>query len=724
MNKERKYPLSSGNGILKIAKKISIVLLLCTICVGAILSLPHKPCYWQDEFLAGVAFIGSSSVKEFFTVKNSITPEVAPVYPFLLYAVTNYLHIDPNQFRYFSILCMMLCVVFFYLTISKLIEPKTAFWASISFALIPLHLWYTLLLLPHVLAFLFCTISFYLFSHLIEKESIKGVDIFLISFINLLLVLTHYMFFWIPFTECLIFLFTKKPTRDRALFILINIVIVFSTVVHIIVINHKFSIAIPPSKDLKQTLLTVLGVSDFSLLSTNSWAVFVQPLFFKHTPMPSWLALSLYRIPIYIVLWGNIIVSILMLWMFFKKLLTIFKKKVVEVDAVFILLIFGIFTPFLFALIQVITGSGALEGRYFYISFACKLALLYFIVGQIRRRSIRLFLTFVILLFFIHNYLLYRTCNSYTDWRACVQYLTDEMSKDDIIVGGEFEEVATLNLVWTSEFNQTKIPPIFYTSSPKSAMEGVSFLQNRFPHSNIWLIYYMKWTNKIPCVIREELKENHFAFQEKLFPSFEGIACYKIMKKQEEDITATNVEDPFISCPMGYDWGQEKKQMRRILKILFGKNNYTPEMDLFLMPEEIGGWNTRLQIVLQLSAMNRTDVVEAFYKKTKESESDIDVSLIFGLTDEEYLPLVKDEIKNLKKRKRILTDLVENLWKDYSEKNYPELIRKCEELKRAGFPYAFPLLDIARLKLENIESPFISTGLFPLNDSARKFLFK
>jgi len=302
------------------------------------------------------------------------------------------------------------------------------------------------------------------------------------------------------------------------------------------------------------------------------------------------------------------------------------------------------------------------------------------------------------------------------------------MSKDDIIVGGTFEVSATLNFIWTSEFNQTKIPPIFYTSSPKSAMEGVSFLQNRFPHSNIWLVYSMKWTSKVPCIIREELKENNLVFQGKLFLPFEGIACYKIVKKQAGDTTAINTEDPFISCPMGYDWEQDKREIRETIAFLLSdlkplSTEKEPLADLFLIPKEIGGKNTILLVGFQLSALNRTDMIKAFYKKINQIGTDVDIGLIFGLTDKEDFPFVEQEIKKLKKQKRIMASLVEILWKDYSEKNYPELIRKCEELKRAGFPYAFPLLDIARLKLANIESPFISTGLFPLNDSARTLFY-
>ncbi|MGC8738985.1 MAG: hypothetical protein ACP5UA_10120 [Candidatus Hydrogenedens sp.] len=120
-------------------KKYYLIFILFFISCVAILLLSQRPSFWSDELLGGVSFTHASSIEEFLSVQWSVGPEVAPVYPLILYINTKYLHILQEKFRYFSVLCCLLSCLFIYLTISKLVDTKTAFLTSCSVALIFTH---------------------------------------------------------------------------------------------------------------------------------------------------------------------------------------------------------------------------------------------------------------------------------------------------------------------------------------------------------------------------------------------------------------------------------------------------------------------------------------------------------------------------------------------------------------------------------------------------------
>ncbi|MGC8844255.1 MAG: hypothetical protein ACP5QY_00230 [Candidatus Hydrogenedens sp.] len=212
--------------------------------------------------------------------------------------------------------------------------------------------------------------------------------------------------------------------------------------------------------------------------------------------------------------------------------------------------------------------------RYFYLSWICKIALLFVLINSITSKPLQYFLTIVAILFFIHHYVLYRSCSPYSDWNSCAKYIQNSYGKEDIIITGRFEEALALEYVFPDSDNT----PILYTTSIKSAMDGIPFLQNQHPSSTIWLVYSMQWNDKIPCILREELKKRGIGFHEKIFPAFEGIACYKIQPETKKENSITTSFDSIYYCNAEYNWEEEKQirksNMRNILEKLGRDETY------------------------------------------------------------------------------------------------------------------------------------------------------
>ncbi len=700
-------------------KKYSLIFVLLLVSIGVIVLLPHQPSFWGDELLGGVSFTGASSVREFLSVQWSIGTEVAPIYPLLLYFNDKYIHIPQEMFRYFSALCCVLSVLFIYLTMTKLSDRKTAFFVALVVALLPLHLWYSMLLRPHALAFLLSIVSFYFFSLVERGNSLKY---FLpLCFINTALIFTHYIFFWIPFAECLFLVLNKKFCKQSAVFILFNFIIMVGVIFYLGIIVRTNNIDFVPEKSFKQLIFTIFGLMDFEISSINSWAIYIQPLFFIRKPIPIWLNSLLRTAPLVIIYMGNILLSILFLYILIKKLLTIIKDKSISTDITFYLLFFGIILPILFVLLQIISGTNILMARYFYLSWICKIALLFICVGEMGNKRVRYLLTIVIFLFFFHHYILYRSCTPYSDWNSCVKHIQDQTKKDEIIITGRFEEALILKYVSPA----LETIPIIYSTSIKSALDYVSALQNKHSDLTIWLVYSMQWNPNIPCILREELKKRKIIYSEKVFPAFEGIACYKIQPKIVENNNAFSSHDAFYQCNTEYNWEEEKNirkgKMRAILeKSVKPSNNIEPLLDWFVFPDGTAGVNTIPQLIFQIIAKGKGNEALSLCEHFSEQTHWATIGLIFSLTERGEIEKAEQVFYKLTQKNFYLAKLLKPLWKDYVEKKYEELSQQCKQLKKAGFPLAHLLGTVVQLRKKDEGQQILQSGLFPFNEEAEK----
>lgn len=700
-------------------KKYSLIFVLLFFSIGAIVLLPHQPSFWGDELLGGVSFTGASSIREFLSVQWSLGPEVAPIYPLLLYFNDKYIHIPQEIFRYFSALCCVLTVLFIYLTMTKLSDRKTAFFVTISVSLLPMHLWYSMLLRPHALAFLLSIVSFYFFTLVYREDSLKYL--LPLYLINTALIFTHYIFFWIPFAECLFLVLNKKFCKQSAVFILFNFVIMAGVILYLGIIVQTNNIDFVPEKSFWQLIFTIFGLMDFEVSSVNSWAIYIQPLFFVHRPIPTWLDFLLRTAPLVIIYIGNILLSILFLYLLVKKLLVTIKDKSIPTDITFYLLFLGIILPILFAFLQFISGTNILMARYFYLSWVCKIALLLIYTGEMENKKVSYLLTIVIFFFFFHHYILYRSSSPYSDWNSCTRYIHDQSKKDEIIITGRYEEALTLKYV--SPALETN--PIIYSTSIKSALDYVSALQNQHPNLTIWLVYSMQWNPIIPCILREELKKREIIYYEKVFPAFEGIACYKIQPKIVENDNAFSLHDAFYQCNAEYNWEEEKnireEKMRTILeKSVKPSNDIEPLLDWLVFPDGAAGVNTIPQLTFQIIAMGKGDEALSLCEHFSEQTHWATIGLIFSLTERGEIEKAEETFHTLTKKNFYLAKLLKPLWEDYIEKRYEELSQQCKHLKKAGFPLAHLLGTVIQLKGNEKGQKILQWGLLPFNEEAEK----
>ncbi len=697
-------------------KNIYSIVAVLLIAGGVIFLLPHKPSFWGDELLGGVSFVGAGSIKEFLFVQGSVGPEVAPVYPLLLYLSANYLHIPMEMFRYFSALCCILSVLFIYLTVSKFIKTKQALLIAVSFSLLPIHLWYSMLLRPHALAFLLSVISFYLFTKVNENTSYKNI-VFL-CVINTILIFTHYIFFWIPFAECLFLIAKRKRDKQRAIFFIINFLLIGGVIFYLGVCVKSNNADFSPEKGFTQLVLTILGLLDFEVSSIHSWSIFIQPLFFVQYPMPEWLDLLLKTSPLIIIYGGNILISIFKSYLLFRYISLFLKGDSIWDDTIFCLLFFGVIFPILFGILQIVTGANLLMARYFYLSFVCKIAILYICISRLRNKWTRLFLTSIILLFFVHHYLLYRTCSPYSEWNSCAQYLQEQITEKDIILTGRFEEAVTLQHVCPS----LNTIPMYYSSSINSAVEGIHYFQNKFPSSTIWLVYSMQWNGTIPCILREELQQKDVSFSEKVFVPFEGIACYKILPKNNESSLET-----MYRCNPDFTWKDEKKTRKKEMGDIFehsgiSKLDYEPLLDKLVFPDGTAGLNTIPHLVFQCTNIGKGDEIQTLCKYFSKQIIWAKIGLIFTLTETGNINDAEEFFPELTRKNFYLSKLVKPIWKVYTEGKYEQVISECNKLKKAGFPLAHLLETIIQLRIKNKEQEILPIGILPYNEKGKELL--
>lgn len=702
-------------------KKYSLIFVLLFFSIGAIVLLPHKPSFWGDELLGGVSFTGASSIREFLSVQWGIGPEVAPIYPLLLYFNDKYIHIPQDTFRYFSVFCCVLSVLFIYLAMIKISDRKTAFFVAISVSLLPIHLWYSMLLRPHVLAFLLSIVSFYFFTLVYKDDSLKYfLPLFLI---NTALIFTHYIFFWVPFAECLFLILTRKLKKHSVIFIFCNFTIITVVIIYLGFFIRTNNIDFVPEKGIKQLMLTIFGLMDFEISSINSWAIYIQPLFFVHKPMPMWLDSLLRITPLVIIYSGNTLLSVLFLCILIKEIFLILKNKSFPSDITFYLLFFGVILPILFAFLQTVFGTNILMARYFYLSWTCKITLLFLYINRIGSKRVVHLLTIVILLFFLHHYFLYRSCSPYSDWNSCAKYIQNLSSKEDIIITGRFEEALTLKYV-SPELDKT---PILYATSIKSAVDGIAFLQHQYTSSTIWLVYSMQWNFNIPCILRGELKKRGIDYYEKIFPAFEGIACYKIQPKSNKEKNTLFSYDAFYKCSAEYNWEEEKNIRKGKMRTILEKSkepleNIESSLDWLVFPDGAVGINTIPQLTFQFIAMNKDREIQTLCEHFSGQTIWAAVGLIFFLTEQGEVKKAEQIFHIVSRKNFYLENLLKPLWEDYAEKNYQKLSQQCEQLRKAGFPFAHFLGTIVQLKMNSKEQKILQSGLLPYNTEGEKIL--
>lgn len=553
-------------------KDFFIIVILVVVSVVCGVLTKGKPSLWGDEVFGGVQFLGAESLGDFLLVLWSIGPEVAPLYPSSLYLWNRIFPHRVEYYRYLSFGIGIAGIMGVYLLCRKFSTQRVALWTALSIMLLPIHQWYSWLLRPHIFAYTLCVVSVMLFWVWLSCPNRLWLCLLIAT--NVLLICTHYIFLWLLLAEAgYVWLFSKLNRLQK--WLLIGGMVCLSGVlcVYLVFFVQANNLGFESENDVIKLSMSLFGFLDFEVPAYSSWAVYLPGWLFSHGWITPRLNSLLSQLPRIIQMAGNILLMVGVMYVVINRIRRYFICQVRSFEPPDFFIFVSIIFPTFMAIVQLMTGLSVYMPRYFYIALVGKVFLIYLALSSMQNVMVRKFLTALVLIYFIHQYMLYRANQPYTDWKGCVEYLSTHVQSQDMIVAGRLEEALVLRANW-----QDCPVSIGYSPSFHSIFEG---LKNNYPHiipldraipsapDNIWVVSSMQWNNELPCIYRDEFSRRGIGVQEeKIFPAFEGLVCYKV---PFESIRNRNVRaesanstlwDNSYSCASTLQWEFDKQRQR------------------------------------------------------------------------------------------------------------------------------------------------------------------
>ncbi|MCX8065150.1 MAG: glycosyltransferase family 39 protein [Candidatus Hydrogenedentes bacterium] len=679
------------------------------------------PSLWGDEIYGGLTFLRSGSYINFLIRLWSIGPEVAPIYPSILYLAHKIMGFQETVFRGISLFFGVLNIVIAFTLVSSLTNKKIGFLSAIILTISPLHLWYSPLLRPHILSFLLSSVSLLITTKIISDEKDKSLGI-LLTATNLTLILTHFAYFWLPIIESLCIL-TKIPKKVKHYFSisLANILIGLSAILYITFFVKTNNASFLSTKSLFEFVFIPLGLLDFEVNFLNSWSIFLQPIFFYGKSVPHLWDQIFYYTPYVLAYGGNAVLSIIILLTSLSHFINKFKRKELSPDPIFLLVIMGILYPSIVCVLEAITSSSLAMARYLFPSFLCKIGLiLWAIENKINKPSHKLIFLSLLILYFSHNFILYTFTSPYSEWRKCLSEIESKLSTNDIIITGRLEEALTLH--WNKKsISSQKNYKIYYSSSITSTTRGVNLLRSNYPNSNIWIIYSNQWNPNIPCILKEEFSKSTIPHQLTVFTGFEGITCAKVPPINYTAELTSNIQS--YKCDTNFNWEEIKSSITNlILDILKSDESIvlTPLeknknlLDELIFPEGTAGFNTFPTITYLLCKKGAHNWAEALCKHFSDQTPIATFSWAIVKIEKSKSEELGNIIYKLKRQNIYLAYVTQPLIKAYSEKDFEKLLLISRKLKEEFYPLGWIFEEIAKDKLSMVNNEFFDVGVFPL----------
>lgn len=682
---------------------------------------PHSPSIWGDEVYGGLTFLHSKSYSDFFLKLWSIGPEVAPIYPSILYLTYKVLGFQETILRLLSLLFYILNILVAYFILSSLTNRSVGFIGTLILSIFPLNLWYSLILRPHILSFLFASISILITIKKLKEDHLKILEPLLLI-VNILLVLTHYAYFWLPIVESL--LSSKEKLKKKKYYFkydFANLFIALSLFSYITLFVKTNNVNFQSNKSLFELLTITFGLLDREIPFINSWSIFIQPIFFYGKHMPSYLTKILDFAPYIITYGGNFIFIIIVVSILVSYLRSVFTKGTKYPTPLLSFLIsIGVLFPLFLSTLEIISGMSVAMPRYLYPSFLCKIILILMIIYyKVPKTHFKVVFFSLILLYFSHNYILYTFTSPYTEWKKCLTKIESEALPEDILLTGRYEEALVIH--WNKiSLQLSENLKTFYSSSLISTIKGINWLRSKYPNSNVWVIYSNQWNPDIPCILTEEFSKHHIDHQITVYPGFEGISCVKIPPLKEVPSQTPSIET--YRCTEDFNWEEVKLSILNSITNLL-KNGGDLEIDLLernhqlleelIFPEGTAGFNTFPTITYSLCKNGAYDLAESLCKKFSDQLPLATLSWGIVKIEENKVKDAEKVLRKLRRQNIYLSLITKPLLKAYMEDDLEELLAQAKNLKAEYYPLGWIFEEIVKDKLTKGNNEFFTIGIFP-----------
>jgi len=711
------------NKVLKIYYEFTFIdnVLISILTLLLIMFIKQKPSVWSDEYLNGIGFINASDFPTLFKYILSYAPQVAPFYFFIFYLFCGEWGLSIEAFRWVIIFFNLVSVNFVYLIARCFLPRKYALVTSIIFILSPLFLWCAPMLRYHGAVHMFTLLSLYLFfKYFLFLHKINRYTLFALICVNILLVLSHYLFVWVIGFEILIFLlewFRRK--YDYFIPIVLNSIVFILTFLYLTYVSqtNKF-LALSFQPTFWEILEKIFGFRDFEVPSYVSWSVFIQPYFVPNA-VPSWLQKICEIAPKVISNIGGISIAFILFLLFIYTLYKISKNFYSFDKNLMALFILAFVFPIVFAVYSLLTNADVLVARYLLPCYIARICFLFIILYKWTppKTLFKKLLIIFIIIWALHQYLLFRVDSLYTDWKKCIQYVEKNINEDDIVICGTDIDTAVFKYNWETTA-QKQFPIIFTTDSLDTMADFLVFLiKNLSPTHNICVVYNTQWNYQIEPTVSNMWNKLGLQYTMREFPSWEGLLCYVFSIKEnirKEKEKSANITE---TIPLASD-----NSLLSLLKSNSNRDFDEQEKAILARYEnfvESVGLVTPIHITLDLISVNKTEWAKTFTKHFQHLN--VWFTFAYALAEQDDIIEADKIFQQAKRQNPYFAYIFLPIWEAFKKKDYLTLKKETQRLTSDGYFPSYLFYHFASHKTDNTIC-VLPLGVFPFETDAENRL--
>ena len=702
-------------------------LLISILALLAIILIKQKPSVWGDEYLGGVDYIGVPSFFTYYFYILSYGPQVPPIHFVIQYLFCSKLGMPIETFRWVVVLINLFTVNLVYLLAKCFLPRKYAIGAISLFILYPTLLWNSTSLRYHSIAYMLAVLSLYFsIKNFILTPKFNFYIVVLQTLINILLILSHSIFVWLIGFE--IFLLTLKIFKRQYTYLIpifLNSIILTITLFYLaLVLRGNKYLALPLQPNLLETFEKIFGIRDFEIPVYVSWGVFLQPLIAPN-PLPSLIQKICGVAPLVIINIGGLVLALVLFVAFIYTSHQIIKNYSSFSESFFALFILAFIPPLVFACYSFVFSTNLLLVRYVLPSYIAKFCFLFIILERWKpKNNIYKYIAIsLIIIWALHQYVLFRSNKIYTDWDGCVEYVNSNLTENDVVICGTDIDSAIFKYNWKEKIKKP-FPLVFTSDSLDTATDFIIFLIKHLPPPHkICFIYNTKWDYQFESTINELWNKHRLRYTYCGFPSWEGLLCYIFSVDENlnvKNINANKLEenpkqptDDFLISLLKSNLNREFDEQEKI--ILARYENFGAEL----------GLTTPIHLTLNLISVNKKDWAKIITKQYQNLNAWIAFS--YALSELEDTQKADEIFQQIRTQNPYFVYIFSPIWQAFKTKDYLSLKELSTRLINDGYFPAFLFYHFASHKVDNTPC-ILPFGVFPFTmdseDKLRNILLK
>ncbi|MGC8737930.1 MAG: hypothetical protein ACP5UA_04685 [Candidatus Hydrogenedens sp.] len=454
---------------------------------------------------------------------------------------------------------------------------------------------------------------------------------------------------------------------------------------------------------------------NFEVPSYVSWSVYIQPIIAPNVPPP-----MIQKIcdvaPLVVLNVGGGLIALVLFASFLATTWKLIKGFWTFDEKLLFIYLLAFVCPIVFAGWSFISGGNVLVARYILVCYVAKFCWLFIMLNNWNTKKVLLkwFVVAVILIWALHQYLLFRANSIYTDWEGCVQYVNENLREDDIIICGSDVDCAVFKYNWR-EKTRRKFPSIFTSDSLDTSLDFLLYLVKQLPPEHkICIIYNTKWDPSFEQKMTAVYDEYNLRYSLARFPSWEGILCY--IFSVEENLKVKE-ESPYVEESL-YSSSPLVPLLQANLK-----NEFTEEEKIILaryrdFGDEIGMTNV-IHIILDLIRLGKSDWARILLKQYQKLTSW--VTFGYALSELENQNVAEEIFRRLKGQNPYFAFVFSNIWEYLKKNEYSLLKKESERLLNDGYFFAYVFYHLAEHKLEGSKC-VLPIGVFPFTTNSESRL--